>query len=105
MRIIQQVVGLSLLLAGSAAAQAPAPLYTDLGNHQHRISTSVAKAQTYFNQGLRLTYGFNHAEAIRTYEAEAKVDKNCAIAWCGVALAYAQNINAPMGDDAVPKSR
>jgi len=96
MRIIQQVVGLSLLLAGSAAAQAPAPLYTDLGNHQHRISTSVAKAQTYFNQGLRLTYGFNHAEAIRSFRAAQQADPNCAMCYWGEALAYGPNINAAM---------
>ena len=37
-----------------------APLFNDLGTHQHAISTKSAEAQKYFNQGLTLTYGFNH---------------------------------------------
>ena len=43
------------------------PLYTDLGSHHKRISTRVPAAQQYFDQGLRLTYGFNHGEAIRSF--------------------------------------
>ncbi len=39
-----------------------------LGDHQHAIATSQKDAQSYFNQGLVLTFAFNHAEAIRAFE-------------------------------------
>ena len=60
----------------AAAAQAPArpvPLHSDLGNHHHPISTRVASAQAYFDQGVKLSYGFNHAEAIRSFREAARL--------------------------------
>jgi tetratricopeptide (TPR) repeat protein len=94
-----------ILLANAApapAAVAPAiaadtvPLYTDLGTHHKRISTRVPAAQQYFDQGLRLTYGFNHAEAIRSFTRAAELDSTCAICYWGIALAYGPHVNAPM---------
>src|SRR5687767_9078762 len=43
------------------------PLYTNLGSHHKPISTGVPATQQYFDQGLRFVYGFNHAEAIRSF--------------------------------------
>ncbi|MEX0742276.1 MAG: hypothetical protein WD079_05715, partial [Phycisphaeraceae bacterium] len=74
----------------------PAPLFDDLGDHHHRISTDEPLAQEYFDQGLTLAYAFNHPEAIRSFEAAAEVDPQCAMAWWGVALAHGPNINKPM---------
>src|SRR5919112_12407 len=50
------------------------PLYDNLGRHHHEISSSVPKAQLYFDQGLRLTYAFNHGEAIRAFNEAARLD-------------------------------
>ncbi len=72
------------------------PLYDNLGTHGHRISTDVEAAQAYFDQGLRLEYAFNHAEAIRSYEEALKHDPACAMCWWGIALASGPNINAGM---------
>ena len=72
------------------------PLYTDLGNHHHAITTSVPKAQQYFDQGLRLAFGFNHGEAIRAFNEAARLDPNCAMCYWGTALAYGPHVNAPM---------
>ena len=72
------------------------PLYTDLGTHHKRISTRVPAAQQYFDQGLRLTYGFNHAEAIRSFTRAAELDSTCAICYWGIALAHGPHVNAPM---------
>jgi tetratricopeptide (TPR) repeat protein len=72
------------------------PLYTDLGSHHKRISTRVPAAQQYFDQGLRLTYGFNHAEAIRSFTRATELDSTCAICYWGIALAYGPHVNAPM---------
>ncbi len=72
------------------------PLYTNLGSHHKRISTKVPAAQQYFDQGLRLVYGFNHAEAIRSFARAAELDPTCALCYWGIALAYGPHVNAPM---------
>ncbi len=80
----------------AADAQAPPPIYDDLGSLHHPISTSSEKTQAYFDQGLRLMYAFNHAEAIRAFREGARLDPTCGMCWWGVALAHGPNINAPM---------
>lgn len=92
------------LSATAASSLEAVPQFKGLGRHHHPITTRWQLAQRYFDQGLTLCFNFNHAEAIRSFEAAAKVDTNCAMAWWGVAFAYGPNINAPMGDDAVPKA-
>ena len=72
------------------------PLYTNLGSHHKPISTQVAATQQYFDQGLRFMYGFNHAEAIRSFTRAAELDPTCAMCYWGIALAYGPNVNAPM---------
>ena len=93
-RLLITLVWLALPLG--ADAQTPVPLYTDLGSHEHPISTRVTQAQAYFNQGLRLTYGFNHAEAIRSFRAAQQLDPKCAMCYWGEALAFGPNINGAM---------
>jgi tetratricopeptide (TPR) repeat protein len=93
---------LALVLAAGALfgnAVPPAdsvPLYTNLGSHHTPISTSVPAAQQYFDQGLRLTYGFNHGEAIRSFARGAELDSTCAMCYWGIALAHGPHVNAPM---------
>ncbi len=38
-----------------------APKLKGLGNLHFEISTSSSEAQEFFNQGMKLVYGFNHA--------------------------------------------
>ena len=103
------VFAAATLLANAGSAPAPAgiapdgvapadsvPLYTDLGSHHKRISTRVPAAQQYFDQGLRLTYGFNHGEAIRSFTRAAELDSTCAMCYWGIAVAYGPHVNAPM---------
>ena len=78
------------------AQQAPPPLYTDLGTHHKAVGTRVPLAQQYFDQGLRFIYGFNHAEAIRSFTRAAELDPTCAMCYWGEAFAFGPNINAPM---------
>ncbi len=85
-------------------APSPAPLFKDLGRHHHAVTTKSKPAQRYFDQGLILLYGFHHAEAIRSFEAVARLDPDCAMAWWGVAYAYGPNINMPMDEKSVPKA-
>jgi tetratricopeptide (TPR) repeat protein len=60
------------------------------------VTTRSVQAQTYFNQGLRLIYGFNHYEAHRSFMEAARLDPACAMAYWGQALALAPNINSPI---------
>lgn len=78
-----------------------APLFAGYGNHHHAISTKNAKTQTYFDQGIRLMFAFNHAEAIRSFREAARLDPHCAMCWWGVAYALGSNINLPMEADAI----
>jgi tetratricopeptide (TPR) repeat protein len=79
-----------------AVALDSVPLYHNLGTHQYAVTTRMPLAQRYFDQGLRLYYGFNHAEAIRAFREGARLDPQCAMCYWGIALAYGPNINLPM---------
>ena len=93
------LAALAMLLAAPALqGQQPAkpPLYTDLGTHHKAITTRDPQAQKYFDQGLRLVYGFNHAEAIRSFTHATTLDSACAMCWWGIAYAYGPHVNAGM---------
>lgn len=81
-----------------------APLFDNLGNHHHPISTHSELAQRYFDQGLTLAYGFNHAEAVRSFREAAKLDPNCAMCYWGVAYVLGPNINAGMDAQVVSEA-
>jgi tetratricopeptide (TPR) repeat protein len=117
------------LLAASAAGQTPAapvhkhyevpagvtqlsepgkpiaPRLQNLGRHTFKVSTRSAQAQLFVNQGVNLTYGFNHAEAARAFAEAARLDPRCAMAYWGQALVLGPNINAPMDPADEPKAR
>jgi hypothetical protein len=90
--------------ATAAAPAGGAPLFAELGHYHHAVTTRSQQAQRYFDQGLTLTYAFNHPEAIRSYSEAARLDPTCAMAWWGVALAYGPNINKPMDSADAPKA-
>lgn len=74
---------------------ATAPLFTGMGNHHRKVTTTSDLAQKYFDQGLNWSFAFNHDEAIRSFEQAARFDPHCAMAWWGVALANGPHINKP----------
>jgi tetratricopeptide (TPR) repeat protein len=82
----------------------PAPLFAGLGDYHKPVRTTSERAQRYFDQGMVFLYGFNHAEAIRSFKGAAQVDPRCAMAFWGLAYAHGPNINAPMTREAVPKA-
>jgi tetratricopeptide (TPR) repeat protein len=87
-----------------APGQPLAPRLQNLGVHTFPVGTKVARAQQFMNQGLNLTYGFNHAEAGRAYAEAARLDPSLAIAYWGQALVLGPNINAAMAPEAEPKA-
>ncbi len=82
----------------SAQTTDSVPLYDDLGDHHVQIATDSAVAQNYFDQGVRLYYAFNHAEAVRAFKEAQRLDANCAMCWWGEAMAWGPNINMPMDE-------
>src|SRR6187549_955305 len=83
------------------AAGGEVPLYDNLGTLSFKVGTRNAKAQAYFDQGIRMAFAFNHAEAQRAFQAAQKADPKLAMAWWGEALVLGPNINAPMMPEAV----
>jgi tetratricopeptide (TPR) repeat protein len=81
--------------------RAGAPLFTGMGEFHRVIDTKDAGAQRYFDQGMVLAFGFNHAESIRSFRAAQKLDPNCAMCFWGEALATGPNINVTAKGKAV----
>ena len=105
MRGIKTKLIVLLLAAGSYAegqhhhhesqASKPAELMEGLGNHSHPIATQSALAQSFFDQGLALIFGFNHDEAARLFARAAELDPMSAMPHWGIALALGPNYNLP----------
>ena len=89
------------LSAGGPESQTDPVLWDNLGTLHFAITTANPDAQKFFDQGLRLTYGFNHAEALRAFRKASKLDPDCAMCYWGEALVLGPNINSPMFPDAV----
>lgn len=92
---------LSATFASALATCADEPrFYNGITGYERRMTTQSPESQRWFNQGIQLLYGFNHDEAIRSFEQAAKLDPECAMAWWGSAYARGLHINNPeMGDE------
>lgn len=85
-----------------AAVTALGPsLRDDLGNLTFPITTRAPEAQRWFDQGLKLAFAFNHAEALRAFKQAQAKDPTCAMCYWGEAYALGPNINWPMAPEAV----
>jgi tetratricopeptide (TPR) repeat protein len=76
-----------------------APLFDSLGNLHFEISTRSPEVQRYFDQGMMLAAGFNHAEAARSFYEATRLDSTCAMAHWGFAYVLGPNYNAGMEPD------
>ncbi|MGE3808955.1 MAG: hypothetical protein AB7K24_30190, partial [Gemmataceae bacterium] len=96
-----RVVVLVFLMATRAAVAAAEPkqpaaqLYPGFKGYTRNVTTKSPEAQQWFNQGIQLLYGYNHDEAIRSFEKAAELDPACAMAWWGSAYARGLHINNP----------
>ena len=104
LKIISLVVfaGFSILSLGCAKPKVDetrgrlAPLLEGMGDLHFAVTTKDTMAQRFFNQGLVLSYAFNHKEAERAFLEAARLDPDCAMAYWGAALVLGPNINAAM---------
>ncbi|MDZ4714487.1 MAG: hypothetical protein SH819_03370 [Cytophagales bacterium] len=92
---INQPISLCGPLFSSAqdTAYLPVQLLPGLGDLHYPVSARDPQAQKYFDQGLRLIYGFNHVEALRSFQEAARLEPTFAMAYWGQALALGPNIN------------
>jgi tetratricopeptide (TPR) repeat protein len=112
-RISVAVVLLGVLGANSVAERsfaAPADkhavLVDNIGTYGRKISTKSPIAQKFFDQGLRLTYGYYFPEAIASFEEAQQYDPGHPMLDWGLAFAMGPNPNSrkngfpddPLGD-------
>ena len=98
--LLSATAAIALMASGAAAHDDhPVTLIEGLGDHYHTIATAQKDAQSYFNQGLILTFAFNHAEAIRAYERAAELDPASPMPLWGIAYALGPNYNLPAGPE------
>ena len=70
-----------------------APLLDTLGEYHRPVTTTSRLAQSYFDQGLRLIYGYYFTEAVASFREAIRLDPACAMAYWGMALAIGPNPN------------
>ena len=103
------VLGL-VWLAGCAPPETAEPsessvhavLVPGSGTYSRKISTDNAAAQAFFDQGLRLAWGFYFPESIASYQEAARLDPGHPMPYWGMAHAMGPNPNsryARMPDD------
>jgi hypothetical protein len=85
------LVAIFLGMASGASAQTTAVIH-------HPVSTNVA-AQAAFDRGLRDYYAYNPESAEYEFYAAADLDPQMAMAYWGIALSNAPNLNVPQSDD------
>jgi tetratricopeptide (TPR) repeat protein len=90
-------------LPGGAAApseEGQPALHANLGNLTWPAGTANPEAQAWFDQGYRLAWAFNHAEAARAFRVAQRLDPSCAMCLWGEAWVLGPHINYPMEPDA-----
>src|SRR5262245_13149026 len=81
-----------------------ANLLEGLGDYSMPVTSGNKDVQRWFDQGLAMTYGFNHDAAERSYLKAAELDPDCAMCWWGAALVLGPHVNAAMNPENNPKA-
>jgi tetratricopeptide (TPR) repeat protein len=106
--VVIAVAAVGFYMYGRMKSGAPAPdlapdlapvgatLLDGLGDYSMPVSSNVTEVQRWFDQGLAMTYGFNHDAAERSFLKAAELDPVCAMCWWGAALVLGPHVNAKM---------
>ncbi len=81
-----------------------ANLIEGLGNYSMPVTVKSPDVQRWFDQGLAMTYGFNHDAAERSFLKAAELDPDCAMCWWGASLVLGPHVNAAMDPANNPKA-
>jgi len=84
---------------------ADARLFDGTGAYRAPRVSADAQAQRFFEQGMVFGWGFNFAEAARSFRAAALRDPACALCRWGIAWTVGPNINADMAAADLPVAR
>ncbi|PJR12839.1 hypothetical protein [Sinorhizobium meliloti] len=95
---LKQFGGNQVLAPSSHGGQVP--LWPSLTGSRSAASTASEEARASIDQAMMLSFGFNHAEAARSFQQAQRLDPSCAICFWGEALVLGPNINATMDPDA-----
>src|ERR1043165_9773320 len=82
--------------ASSPASSPPTP--SGFGMHHHPIDTSSPEAQRAFDEGFAFVFGFNHEEAVRSFQRAADLDPKSPMPHWGIAWAVGPNYNLDIDD-------
>jgi tetratricopeptide (TPR) repeat protein len=96
-----QLAAAKAVATGAPVADPGPRLFDNLGTLSWPVTTRSPQAQRWFDQGLRLAFAFNHAEAARAFKKAQATDPTCAMCYWGEAYVLGPNINYPMMKDAV----
>ena len=77
-------------------AMVGAHLLDGLGDYRFPVTSAHPEVQRWFDQGLMLTYGFNHDAAERSFLRATELDPACAMCWWGASLVLGPHVNATM---------
>src|SRR5438874_6483283 len=97
--ILTLATGVAISVSAAPAKTKPASspkLLPGLGEVHHPVATKNSQAQQFFDQGLKLVFGFNHDEARKSFQRAAELDPKLAMAWWGVSLTLGPNYNLPV---------
>ncbi len=86
-----------LLLFTTCADKKPtfeAPVLKNIGDFQVKVTTPSEYAQLFFNQGVIMANGFNHAEAERSFRESIRQDSTFAMGFWGIAYVLGPNYNS-----------
>lgn len=92
------LIFISLLLVFTACADKKptfeAPILKNIGDYQVKVTTPSKYAQLFFNQGIIMANGFNHAEAERSFRESIRQDSTFAMGYWGIAYVLGPNYNS-----------
>jgi tetratricopeptide (TPR) repeat protein len=95
-KVLLFLIATAVAAAAGESKKLHGPLLDGLDGVHHPVTTTSKLAQRYFDQGLVLSFAFNHKEAVRSFRSAAQLDPACAMAHWGVAYASGPHVNRPM---------